>query len=496
MPGSPPCAYKEYDATTSAIVDTGTLEDMARFLGDIPPGDANEIRARAAWPTAVVERHGRVSGFLMARVPPAFLVRMRFPSGYHEKLGQVQLLLNDARYLAARDLAVDDRFRLSLLRDTARTLEIFHRLGVVVGDLSPNNLCFSLGPRPRGFFIDCDGMRIHDRTVLPQLETQDWQTPGSGEPLGTTATDSYKFALLCIRLFAGDQSSRDPGVLLRAGTEIHGLAVRGLATDAGGRPSSAEWRTAFDAAVSGRTSVRAGRPHRPTVTAPRTTVRPPRTPQVTPAPPWRTRLAAAAGRYARRRLRTVRPRTAIRLALVVLLVTFGLPRLASIENWWDAAVSAFAADGAQSAAEQASGVARLLATSGRNRAQVVSAVQDVKDCARLSAAVAGLSEASAGRAAALERARNLQTDQLPSGAQLKTQLIGALAHSRAADVAYGKWAEARHNRGCSARTMRTADRDRGDAESREATAAKKRVAALWNPVATRHGHPTVTYLQI
>ena len=267
VPGTPPCAYKEYDAATAKIVDITALEAMARLLEEVSTADADALRARAAWPTALVERGGRTSGFIMAQVPPAFSVRMRFPRGYRQKLGQVQLLLNDARYLTDRELFVDDRIRLELLRDTAQTMEIFHRLGVVVGDLSPNNLCFSLSRRPRSFFIDCDAMPVRGRMVLPQLETDDWQVPTPGEQLGTRATDSYKFALLSIRLFAGDQTSRDPAVLLRVGPGIHDIVVRGLEGDARLRPSFLEWRTALDTALTGRHTT-ASRDSGPLPTAP------------------------------------------------------------------------------------------------------------------------------------------------------------------------------------------------------------------------------------
>ena len=61
-----------------------------------------------------------------------------------------------------------------------------HELDVVVGDLSPNNLLFSTTSRPRCYFIDCDAMRVGGRSILPQIETQDWQAPSAGEPIGTT----------------------------------------------------------------------------------------------------------------------------------------------------------------------------------------------------------------------------------------------------------------------------------------------------------------------
>jgi hypothetical protein len=190
----------------------------------------------------------------------------------------------------------------------------------------------------------------------------------------------------------------------------------------------------------------------------------------------------------------VRIWTATRLVLVIALAAWGLPR---VGGWWHAAESAFATSGAaQNESDEAAGVAQLLVTSGRSRSQVISAVEDIMACTRLSAAAAALGEAAASRRAMIERAGTMTTGQLPGGAELKAQLISGLTHSAAADDAYERWAEAAHRQGCGSKAMKGAERQRGDAESQKATAAKKRVVAIWNPIATDHGYPTVTYLQI
>ena len=93
---------------------------------------------------------------------------------------------------------------------------VFHRHGVAVGDLSPKNLLFSLGPPVKVYFVDCDGMRL-GRSVLPQVETPDSavRDVNRTEELATPASDSYKLALLTLRLFAGDQSTPATRVTFR-----------------------------------------------------------------------------------------------------------------------------------------------------------------------------------------------------------------------------------------------------------------------------------------
>ena len=491
----PSTAYKKYADQVRDEVDGAVLASMTAFPGALSAADAAPLIERAAWPTTIVESHGLTAGFLMPRVPSAFSVAMRLPSGVKETLAKMQLLLNDAGYLTRCGLTVDDRFRLELLRDTAETLELFHRLGIAVGDFSPNNICFSLARRPRCYFIDCDAMRLRGRTVLPQVETNDWEVPGP-EQRATAESDSYKFALLCIRLFAGDQSTRDASELRRAGSAVHTLAVRGLSTDARRRPPAVDWRIALAAAARSGPGTKPHRPapSRPTPDRPRTTSRPPMT---TPRRSLARRAARAAGHAAARRIRRTRPAGFVKFTLLTVLLLYAVPHLGSCRAWWQAAVTAATSDtGTANIAEQASGMAQLLADSGADRKQVVTAVQDVIACRRLSRAQSALSEAAAGRRVSRERAAALRTEKLPDGAELKSQLVSALTHSAAADDAYGRWAEAVQRSGCRSAVMRGPDRARGDSESRAATAAKKRVAALWNPIAGRYGKPSVTFTGI
>src|ERR1019366_7340580 len=120
---------------------------------------------------------------------------------------------------------------------------------VVVGDLSPKNLLFSLAPEPGCFIIDCDAMRVRGETVLPQAQTPDWEVP-AGEPIATPAADAYKFGLLAIRLFARDQSSSDPAALAALSPELGRLADLSLHDDPARRPGPGAWVPALDAAAA------------------------------------------------------------------------------------------------------------------------------------------------------------------------------------------------------------------------------------------------------
>ncbi|MEU4216513.1 hypothetical protein AB0F10_14220, partial [Actinoplanes sp. NPDC026623] len=240
----PGLVYKEY---ATRFVDDLDVVALTRFIRLAAPGgpDADALLGLAAWPTAIVRKDGVVRGFLMPRVPERFTVRISLPAGPATVLAQLQYLLNDEAYLRSRGLAVDDRLRLELLHDTGEALTLLHRLGVCVGDLSPNNLLFSAAGRPRCYFLDCDAMRLDGDSVLAQAETPEWQLPGrdgTAEELATRAADAYKFGLLAVRLFAGDQQVRDvraAGRRLRGG--LRGLAERSLDADPARRPAPGQW---------------------------------------------------------------------------------------------------------------------------------------------------------------------------------------------------------------------------------------------------------------
>ncbi|MBN1173058.1 MAG: hypothetical protein JXA67_12860 [Micromonosporaceae bacterium] len=519
----PAAVYKKYNAAALATLDQDALTAMVRLPGELSSADARLLAERSAWPNAVVTSGGSVTGFLMPRVPQRFSVSMTLPSGSRQKLGKTQLLLNEDAFLHRVGLLVTDRFRLEFLFDTAETLERLHCLGIVVGDFSPNNLCFDLADRPRCYFIDCDAMRVRGVTALPQVETSDWEAP-SGEQRATTATDAYKFALLAVRLFAGEQNLTDPAPLDRAGPAVRRLAERGLSTDTGSRPSPADWKRVLATALrtaatpswnaatgsvgtaSCKTPTTGQVQTQPSRAASRPAGLGPRWPQPGAAPfpplPKRGGVGRGAAKALRRSLGNavawIPASALVKLVVLLIALCYAAPR---VDHWWEALLDAAhsnlpGAASTLSPSDQAGAVAGLLADSGADRKRVIAAIGDVRACRRLSEAGSTLDEAAVSRAALLGRARSLDTGRLASGDQFKGELTDALAHSRAADEAFASWAWAVSRNGCGSSVMEGGARSRGEAESKLATAAKKRFVGLWNPVAEEYGHPTVTYLQI
>ncbi|WP_285612872.1 hypothetical protein [Actinokineospora globicatena] len=231
--------YKEYSPRVVDDVDVDVLRQFVGFAHDLDAPARAGLLARTAWPEAVVRKDGVVVGFLMRKAPTAYTASLRFGDETTSELALVQYLLNPPEYLAARGLRLSPRFRYEFLHDTAAALDLLHGLGISVGDLSPNNLLFSLTARPRGFFIDCDAMRLAGESVLPQVETPDWRiSEVSDEDLATPSSDTYKLGLLAVRLFGNDQQSSDPRLVP---SRLRAKVTASLRADPGRRPSARSW---------------------------------------------------------------------------------------------------------------------------------------------------------------------------------------------------------------------------------------------------------------
>ena len=230
--------FKRYRPEWLARLDERALD----ALGDLPAHagpDAVWLRERTAWPQTLITEGGRVIGFLMREIPPEFSFDHISPSGVTRTTAEYAFLLNEDRYLRDIGLMVSDQDRLTLLADVADSLARLHRLGAAVGDFSPKNMLFDL-TRHRTFYLDCDSMRLHGADVLPQAHTPDWDLPPGEEP-ATPAADMLKFGLLAIRLFARDQSSRDPSQLGRLRPRLADLARASQSTDPARRGAPEDW---------------------------------------------------------------------------------------------------------------------------------------------------------------------------------------------------------------------------------------------------------------
>jgi hypothetical protein len=239
--------YKRYRPEWLGQLDEQALDALGGLAAQ-PGPDAIWLRERTAWPQTLITEAGSVVGFLMREIPVEFSFSHLSPTGVTQTTAEYAFLLNEDRYLQDIGLRVSDRDRLKLLADVADSLERLHRLGACVGDFSPKNMLFALSTH-RTFYLDCDSMRLHGTDVLPQAHTPDWDLPPGEEP-ATPAADTFKFGLLAIRLFARDQSSRDPSRLGMVWPRLAELAVATQSTDPTVRGTPADWIAELQAAAA------------------------------------------------------------------------------------------------------------------------------------------------------------------------------------------------------------------------------------------------------
>ena len=236
-----PVVLKRYLPAVADWLDISVLEDIVNFPLSLEPRYKAWLKESFAWPTRLVEDNGSVCGFLMRAVEPSFYFNFQTRTrGSVQQLASIGFLLNHDDYVSTAGLSISERDRLDLLKNLADILSQMHAFGLTIGDFSPKNILFKLSPSPSCLIIDCDAITLQGRSALPQIETPDWEIP-AGESRATSASDSYKFGLLAVRLFARDQSSSDLSALAAISPTLGRLAERSQAPDPNRRPTPEMW---------------------------------------------------------------------------------------------------------------------------------------------------------------------------------------------------------------------------------------------------------------
>lgn len=140
------------------------------------------------------------------------------------------------------------------------------------------------------------------------------------------------------------------------------------------------------------------------------------------------------------------------------------------------------------ARRQAIAMDTLLASSKASRGKLGDALNGVDQCQNLPGAAAVLDQVASERDSELRQVQALALDALQDGAQLSELLTQALNYSIQADRSYAAWARAL-NGNCAPPAAHDGNWQNADAASQQATDAKRRFLAYWNPVAGANGLP-------
>ncbi|NED86704.1 hypothetical protein G3I76_42270 [Streptomyces sp. SID11233] len=138
---------------------------------------------------------------------------------------------------------------------------------------------------------------------------------------------------------------------------------------------------------------------------------------------------------------------------------------------------------------QAEELDKLLADSNNSRAAVIGAVEKTKTCTDLDKAVADLKGAAKQRRDLVTRLKDLSVDKLPNNGELTASLTKAWQASAAADDHYAAWAaQAKSKKVCKHGKARTTPQTQAaNAQSGEASKAKREASKLWNTIAKKYG---------
>ncbi|HTS98251.1 MAG TPA: hypothetical protein VMI33_16700 [Streptosporangiaceae bacterium] len=457
---------KQYSPEALAKLNPEILEKFVLFARQLPPQDKNWLYGNYAWPVSLVMSGNRVGGFLMRRVPTDYTFDFHTQTlGVRRKLSDVAFLLNSDDYVRNAGLRVTDRDRLRILETVATNLSRLHNLDVTIGDLSPKNVLFRLQPYPSSFFIDCDSFRLKGETALEQLETTDWEAP-AGQQKATVATDSYKFGLLAIRLFARDQATHDAAAISALSPVLGRLAALSQDADPGQWPTPGTWVGALNAVAS---SI----PSAPSPPWPPPAPKPPR--------PW----AGAGSRLARRLL--------TRASIVVLSGILVLSILLAFVIFPAVSGSSPPPPAKDPAAQQeAAAINALLDGSAASQGELELAMNHVEACSGLPGDDSQIAAVAGQRASQLSDAYGISVAGLANATSLKSYLVQVLDISSRADQDYLNWVNEIMARGCSARTLQDGAYASGYALTEDVVAAKLDFLHLWNPVAGTYGFPVRT----
>jgi hypothetical protein len=139
----------------------------------------------------------------------------------------------------------------------------------------------------------------------------------------------------------------------------------------------------------------------------------------------------------------------------------------------------------------------LLSQSQLDRAAIVAAVADISNCGNLRSDQSTLESAASSRQSLIS---TLQGDSrlsaLPDATLLLLHLLSAWNSSIASDQSYAQWAADEIYKGCSNGDTSDLAFENAQTTDAQSTAAKTNFVALWNPIASTYGLPTLTPLAI
>jgi DNA-binding helix-hairpin-helix protein with protein kinase domain len=194
LDSNPGRALKRYKQNVA--VDVMGLAALVNWRTNLSPSDKVIIDRHTAWPLDVVDCGNSTCGIVMNRAPDDFWHVVEGDSLPRDL--SWAFMVDAARFVglqpASPIAAVQMMFQLATIFD------VFHRNGVVYGDLSARNVLWSGGGRPAVLLIDCDAAEVAGQPrALKEAQTPLWNCPWPG--VEGQERDEFKLAVAFLRLF-------------------------------------------------------------------------------------------------------------------------------------------------------------------------------------------------------------------------------------------------------------------------------------------------------
>jgi hypothetical protein len=147
---------------------------------------------------------------------------------------------------------------------------------------------------------------------------------------------------------------------------------------------------------------------------------------------------------------------------------------------------------APSEQSEAQSLSSLLTQSQSDRSAIVGAVDAIASCGDVEGAETTLTQSASNRQSLLSQLQSLDLSALPSSTPLTEDLIGAWNNSIQSDQSYAAWASDELDNGCSDNDTYDSNYQAAQGTDAASTQNKAAFAALWNPIASQYGLPTLT----
>ncbi|GIM88303.1 hypothetical protein Ato02nite_000960 [Paractinoplanes toevensis] len=171
------------------------------------------------------------------------------------------------------------------------------------------------------------------------------------------------------------------------------------------------------------------------------------------------------------------------LAVVVVIVARGRPDEPVAETKPTAAPPASPAAQPGNARDQATAIDALLDRSVASRAKLNGAIERVRRCTEVPAALEDMRTVGDERTKQIADTEATDVSALDNGEAVRSTLRAALGFALTADAHFVSWAEPAASGDCADTPARDAAWQRGQASSKQAQTAKKQFIAVWNPIA-------------